>query len=328
MTSDAPIFIGGPDRSGKTLLSAVLGSHPRIAISPVGSNMWPFFYRRFGDLRDDRNLDRCIAAMLRYRHVAFLAPDPEWLRREMRRGDRTYARLFGLVQQQYARRLGKPRWGDQTGLIERWADELFASYPGMRMIHVLRDPRDRYEASLEMWPKGRLRAGGATARWNLSAELAERNLRRFGESRYRVLRYESLVCDPEGTARALCDFLGEEFVPSMLELAAMPGVRAKLEAAGGPRDGEGLISPAFIGRYRGRVPPDELAFLERHTGRWMARLGYEPDPSSRAVRRRPGYWLRTEPSNLARMLAWRWREAAAHSLPRWLGRRIRSGMLR
>ena len=43
MTSQAPIYIGGPDRCGKTLVAALLGSHSRIAIPIVGSNLWTYF---------------------------------------------------------------------------------------------------------------------------------------------------------------------------------------------------------------------------------------------------------------------------------------------
>src|SRR5512133_1603979 len=39
-----PIFIGGPDRCGKTTLQAFLSSHPNIAIPAVGSNFWTYFY--------------------------------------------------------------------------------------------------------------------------------------------------------------------------------------------------------------------------------------------------------------------------------------------
>ena len=38
--SDGPIFIGGPDRCGKTLVAALLGSHSRIAI-PAGAPVVP-----------------------------------------------------------------------------------------------------------------------------------------------------------------------------------------------------------------------------------------------------------------------------------------------
>ncbi len=100
--SSGPVHIGGLDRSGKTTMAAFLTSHPNIAIPPVGSNMWTYFYGRFGDLAERKNLERCLAAMLDYSHVAILEPDPEPIRREFAEGSRTYARLFELFLVQYA----------------------------------------------------------------------------------------------------------------------------------------------------------------------------------------------------------------------------------
>ncbi|MGH2386033.1 MAG: sulfotransferase family protein, partial [Candidatus Limnocylindria bacterium] len=195
-----PIFIGGPDRCGKTLLAAILGSHSRIAIPIVGSNLWTFFYEQYGDLADDRNLERCLSALMSYKHARFLQPDVASLRRELDAGERSYERLFALIHEQFAERAGKPRWGDQTGLIERYAHDVLAAYPDAVMIHMIRDPRDRYEASLRLWPNGRARAGGAAARWGYSVRLAERNMRRH-PGRYRIVRYEDLVQRPEEVVR-------------------------------------------------------------------------------------------------------------------------------
>jgi hypothetical protein len=319
-----PIFIGGPDRCGKTLLSAILGSHPDIAISAVGSNMWTFFYAQFGDLANDRNFDQCLAAMLRYRHVRFLEPDPERIRREFRAGEPTYARLFALFQEHHAERLGKPRWGDQTGLVERYAEEIFAAYPGVRMIHMIRDPRDRYEASLALWPKGKGRVGGASARWRYSVDLGERNLRRSPD-RYRFVRYEDLVRRPDETARALAAFVGVEFVPRMLELRDMPTYRAKLEGsvrnAGGDPDAPGaLISPAFVGGYRGRIPERELAFMQGRLGSRMRRHGYEIDEIRLSPMERLRYAAVDLPLNFVRMHTWQGLETVQHRAPRLFGR--------
>jgi hypothetical protein len=320
----APVFIGGPDRCGKTLLAAILGSHPEIAISAVGSNMWSFFYRQFGDLADDRNLDRCLAAMLRYRHVRFLDPDPVRLRADFVSGERTYARLFALFQEQHADRLGKPRWGDQTGLVERYANEIMAVYPDARMIHMVRDPRDRYEASLALWPRGRGRVGGATARWRYSIDLGERNRRRYPE-RYLFVRYEDLVTRPEETARRVCEFVGVGYEAEMLELEGMPTYRAKLEASvrafGGDPDLPGaLISPAFIGGYRGRIPSRELVFMQDRLASRMRTHGYAPDPVPLALPERIRYTLVDLPMNLLRMHGWERFEAVQHRLPGVFGR--------
>lgn len=315
-----PIIIGGPDRCGKTLLRALLVSHPNIAIPEVGSNLWTYFYGQHGDLSRVENFERCLAAMLRYKHVRLLDPDPERIRREFWQGPPTYARLFELFHVHYAQRLGKPRWGDQTGLIERYADEVFAAYPAAKMIHVIRDPRDRYEASLALWPNGRGRVGGATARWLYSAGLAERNLRRYPD-RYKVVRYETLVSQPEATLREICAFLGERYTPAMLTMDGAPRFREQFGAhPDGATEGS-QITTAYVGRFRGAVPRRELAFMQLHARRQMAAHGYDPEPLGLSAREKLLFWLIDWPTNLTRMVTWRAFETVQHNLPGVVGRR-------
>jgi hypothetical protein len=313
-----PIYIGGPDRCGKTLVAAILGSHSRLAIPIVGSNLWSFFYGQFGDLGAERNLDRCLAAMQRYKHARFLGVDVPRLRREFGEEQRSYARLFALIHEHFAERQGKPRWGDQTGLVERYADQIFAAYPGVRMIQMVRDPRDRYEASLRLWPAGRGRAGGAVARWRYSVAFGERNAVRYGSS-YRVLRYEDLVSDPESVTRDLCAFVGEEFEPEMLELRAAPSYRQKLEAGSDRRDR--LISARYIGEYRGRIPLEEVAFIQHQLRRPMRRLGYAFDATPMSTARRLRYLTVGWPVEIVRMFAWTMLERLQHRAPGVIGRR-------
>jgi len=298
-----PIYIGGLDRCGKTTLAAFLTSHPRISVPAVGSNLWPYFYRQFGDIGRPENLDRCLDAMLHYKHAVFLRPDPEQLRRDFATGPPTYARLFELFHLQFAAREGKPRYGVQTGLIERYADELFDAYPGVRVVHMVRDPRDRYEASLALWPDGRGRAGGAAARWSYSMHLATRHAARHPDG-YLIVRFEDLVREPEATLRRVCAFVGEPFLSEMLAMGGAPARRARLLEHPDATP-EHLLAPDAIGGYRGRVSDDELAFLQLHLGRRMRSLGYETE----RLRRDPSWWasfaVRRWPDQAARMAAWR-----------------------
>lgn len=323
--NSGPIFIGGPDRCGKTSLRACLVSHPRISIPSVGSNMWSYFYGQYGDLGRPENLERCLAALLRYKHVRCLDPDPERIRREFSAGPRTYGRLFALIHQHHAEREGKPRWGDQTGLIERYADAIFDEFPEARMIHMLRDPRDRYHASLELWPGGKGRAGGAAARWLYSARLARRNLRRY-PGRYLIVRFEDLVCQPEETLRAVCDLIGETYTPAMPAMEGAPEYRDKRARGRVLRPGDSPLSAAFIGLYRQSIPPRELAFLQRVAASEMAIFGYRPDEIelSAADRRRLAV---DYPLNLARMVAWRGLEALHQRVPGIVGRAPGANMI-
>lgn len=300
----APIHIGGLDRSGKTTMQAFLTSHPNIAIPDVGSNMWTYFYRRYGDLAHRGNFERCLEAMLRYTHVRCLDPDPARIRSEFWRGPPTYARLFSLFLSHYAERKGKPRWGAQTGLIERYADEILASYAGGKIVHMVRDPRDRYEASRSLWPEGKGLAGGAIARWNYSFRLGRRNMTRHPED-YLIVRFEDLVADPEGTLRGVCEFLGEPFVPEMMTMSGAPERRDKLMSRI-PKGEEGaLLSNAFVGRFRGRVKPAELRFIQLHARRGMRVLGYAPLALETTVAEQLRFAALEWPSQFSRLVAWR-----------------------
>lgn len=321
-----PIIIGGPDRCGKTLMRALLASHPNIAIPDVGSNMWTYFYRQYGDLARPENFERCLLAMLRYKHVRFLKPDANRLRQEFQQGERTYGRLFALFHEHYAERMGKPRWGDQTGLVERYADDVFAAYPTAKMIHMLRDPRDRYEASLALWPDGRGRAGGATARWLYSVGLARRNLNRYPD-RYRIVRYETLVRQPEATLRSVCEFLGEDYIPAMLMLDGAPCFRDQADRTSGDVIEGTALSTAYIGRFKSKVPKREVAFIQACAAQAMVAHGYDLVPNSFSVRDWPLFYFVDFPANTARLITWRTIEAVQHNFPATLGRKPATKMI-
>jgi hypothetical protein len=321
-----PIFVGGPDRCGKTTLQAFLSSHPNIAIPAVGSNFWSYFYDQYGDLHSKENFERCLDAMMHYKHALFLKPDAERIRREFWQGEPSYARLFALLHEHYAERIGKPRWGDQTGLIERYADPIFKAYPGAKMLHMLRDPRDRYEASLEMWPDGKGRVGAATGRWLYSARLAQQNMQRYPKS-YLIVRFETLVNETEATLRQVCSFLGEEYTPEMLAMGGSLGHRSKVLQGTESTGGAVILSARFIGRYRNRLTKEEVAFMQTYAGRQMAAFDYDRDPVRFFPSERARYALISHPANLARMTVWLARETLQQKFPGAARRRPSQAML-
>lgn len=323
---NGPIYIGGLDRSGKTTLAAFLTSHPSIAIPAVGSNMWTYFYGQYGDLARSDNLDRCLEAMLKYKHVRYLAPDPQRIRREFEAGPATYGRLFALFLIQYAEKEGKPRWGAQTGLIERYADQLFDEYAGLRVIHMIRDPRDRYEASLSRWPEGKGRAGGAVARWRYSVKLGERNRNRYPGA-YMLVRFEDLVANPIDTVEEVCEFLNEPFHPPMMEMGEAPTLRVKLGMSETPDGTLPPLSTDHVGRFRSRVPARELAFIQSQAGSLMEHFGYEKIEDELTLGDRLIFAGYEWPNQAARMLAWWGMETLQHRFPRHLGRQPGARMI-
>lgn len=306
MTVPGPIFIAGLERSGTSLIYALLGSHPNIAMSRR-TNLWTHYYNQYGDLADEGNFEHCLKMMMAYKRLLKLNPDPERIRREFHQGERTYARLFALLEEHFAEQCGKPRWGDKSLNTERYADEIMAAYPGARIIHLMRDPRDRFASSLARWKVMRGGVGAGAAMWRNSSRLAERNHRRYPD-RYLILRYEDLAARPEQTLREVCAFIGEEYSPAMLSMQSAEQFR---EEGGNSSYGQrepGKISASSVGKFRQVLSPRQVAFMQLITSRKMAAYGYAVEQVKWTIPQAIRFVLLDLPLNLARMAGWYLRE--------------------
>jgi hypothetical protein len=297
-----PVFVAGLERSGTSLLYALLASHPNIAMTRR-TNMWTHFYDQYGDLGHDANLDRCIKVMMQYKRLAKLDPDEGRLRREFRAGPATYARLFALLEQQNADRMGRPRWGDKSLHTERYAEPIFAAYPGARILHMLRDPRDRFASSLTRWEVRRGGVGAGTAEWLTSARLADRNRARFTD-RYMVVRYETLASQPEEMMRQICAFIDEPYTPEVLRMDGAASFRDQgSNSSYGAREA-GVISTDSIGRYADVLSGRQIAFIHTVARDRMRTHGYQADPVQLSARGRALFWLKDMPFELGRLTGW------------------------
>jgi hypothetical protein len=302
-----PVFIAGIERSGTSLIYALLASHPNIAMTRR-TNLWTFFYNRFGDLSKPENFERCIDVMMHYKRLVVLKFDFARIRKEFGHGEPTYARLFALLEEYHAERLGKPRWGDKSLNTERYVDDIFAAYPTARIIHMIRDPRDRYASALTRWKKIQGKIGAGTAIWLSSVRLAKRNQQRYPD-RYKIVRYESLAAQPETILHEICAFLNEEYTPAMLTMEGAPGHRNRgSNSSYGKRD-PGHISTNSIGRFRKVLSKREIAFMQAYVTEDMATFDYELEPIQFSLADQLLFTLVDWPDNMARMTAWRIRES-------------------
>lgn len=299
---NGPIFVAGADRSGTTLMFALLASHPSISLVRR-TNMWRYFHGSYGDLREQGNLERCLGDMVRYRRMRHLQPDPDRIRREFLKGEPTYGRLFALFHEHNAERVGKRRWGDKSLHTEHYADRVFAEFPNGRIVQMVRDPRDRYASVHKRYERDLSRVGAATARWLTSTHAGLRNQRRY-PNRYLIVRYEDLACEPEATMRHVCAFIGEDYSPEMLTMNGAPEHR---DRGGNSSFGDvapRTISTRAIGRFKDVLPPSELAFIELIAARQLAALGYELAEPDLAPSTRVRFYAWELPANLVRLVGW------------------------
>ena len=137
-----PTFLFGMERSGTTLLSMMVGAHPKIAVPLATTGMWVWFGKHlnnYHDLEHKDDLVRLVDAILGHERVGLwdASLDREQILTDLPLGD--YGALLCRVHSEHARAKGKPHWAnidiatlDHMELINDWV-------PDARFVHIVRD---------------------------------------------------------------------------------------------------------------------------------------------------------------------------------------------
>lgn len=151
----------------------------------------------------------------------------------------------------------------------------------LRMLALLRDPRDNYAAlkagvmgyyaELGEGDRETLASALNRMRWDL---LVAKSHVDTGVEGFATMRFEALVANPRAAMEEVCAFADIGFRPSMLVPTTFghPYV-------GNNHDGQAFdgISAANLGRWRTRISTEEAQVIECWLGREMAAWSYEPE---------------------------------------------------
>ncbi|MGK5553879.1 sulfotransferase family protein [Actinomadura kijaniata] len=281
--SDRPIFVIGCPRSGTTLLQLMLHSHRRIAIPAETRFLLPAYTSRceFGDLEDTENR-RALAEWITGRKTTKfrdLGLDAAEVTEEIVQGPPTIGSALGIVFRAYARKHGRPRWGDKRPSYSKHVGTLLRMFPDAQFVHLIRDGRDCV-ASLTEMPWYKQDVYHAISAWREAIDNGRRHAARLGPDAYYELQYERLVADPAGELSSLCAFLGEDFDPAMTE----PQGIAKKTVPPQKRWHDRTRAPvdnARVGSWSTRLEPWEIGLAEAVFGDRLIEYGYEPSGAPR-----------------------------------------------
>lgn len=275
---DGPIFLVGVPRSGTTLLQRILDAHPDVAVAPE-----TFFVRRFADRRkhygklgDPRHLEKLLTDLIATPEFAEMGLDSAEFRSAVRgfaSPSLEYHEVFAAWLDAYRARRGKRIVGEKTPnhlLAMRRLEDWF---PNARFVHVVRDPRAVTESWRGVpWTNGSLEADAEVWRRYLETSRKEPPRR----ATCHVIRYESLIANPESETRRLCEAIGLKFHAAMLRFHEVSAEAVNVERE--PWKAEALkpLSVTGVDRWRERLTADEVARIESVVCFEMRRAGYRP----------------------------------------------------
>jgi hypothetical protein len=268
-------FIVARGRSGTTLLRAMFDSHPEMAVPPESHFLVTMGRRRRRyEAGNGLAVDRFVDDLANHYGFRRWDIDAGSMRaRLMESGAATYAQAMREVFGLYAERYGKSRYAEKTPMNVMHIPFLSQVFPESRFIHLVRDGRDVALSYLDA-DFGVESVGESAIYWRRFVRKGRRDGRRLG-SRYREIRYEDLLADPEAILRSLCAFVELPYDPAMLTYHRQAD--RILETTSHREHHERLHLPPTRGLRDWRTQMDDasLALFEALAGDLLDQVGYE-----------------------------------------------------
>lgn len=282
MASDQmrPVFVVGCQRSGSTLLGAMLGAHPEIVCIPEGqfiADLMPG--RGSAEEVDPAEVIERITKHWRFRIWGF---DLGARRPAPGEVEPTYRAAIEWLVARFAEAHRRPDarvWVDQQPGHVLYLWRLFRHFPNAKVVHIIRDGR-AVAASIMPLDWGPNEIYAAARFWQKRVGLGYAAASFLGPDQLLHVRYEDLLREPEATLRRIADFLGVAYHEGMLRASG-------LSVPSFTKDQHSLVGrsldPGRIEAWQKTLTRRQIEIFERLTDNLLEPLGYElvSDPGSR-----------------------------------------------
>jgi hypothetical protein len=279
---ERPIFIIGSERSGTTLVLAILACHPRIAVPEV-----TWYYPRFrpylhtyGDLGNIENFKTLAHEMAHGLRVPFwrmadVNPDTFGDEIAVRAAEigQSFAAVFAAMFERYAGYVNKPRWGEKTPGNVFYVEQILQDFPNAQFVYIYRDCRD---ASAEFIDSqfGPTNAYSAAVMWRDGQQAVKPFRESLAADQWFNICYEDFVRNPVQSLRNMCSFLGEDYDDALMEFHTTPIAQRR----GKTKDNWALAHPItdrHVGIFKNQLSLDQQGIMAWVAGDMMRELGYD-----------------------------------------------------
>lgn len=283
----SPVFLVGAPRSGTTMLAAMVGSHSQFAVGPESQ----FFSKLSPQSLKAAAADPCwpdaavelllSLTLADQSVVALFETDEDALRAFLIEREPSVRTMLEALTVPFAAARGKAGWAEKTPNHLLNLDAIRAEWPEAAVVRIIRDPRD---AALST---GRLPTFSSsfvanTLIWRAWQDRAAPFFET--DARAITIRYEDLVANPEAQLRSLCEFLGVDYEPAMIEFAgAAADVSSENETWKKPVSGE--LDRSRMYAWRGTLDEGQKRFASLVNHEYLAQFGYDHDAAPLETKR-------------------------------------------
>lgn len=265
-----PIFVGGCDRSGTTLLASMVGGHSDVNCLPEAQ----FIARYAGAQRD---ISSVAADVLEHRRFGLWQMPVSQEDREDILASQDYATLIHKIASLYGRHHNRPEqriWLDHAPNCIMSVEALLRVFPDAKFIHLVRDGRAVAASWLGMdWGPRHITTVADTWALRLAAGMAAEA--KYPESVIR-LKYENVVTAPEQEMERLSDFLGISFEEDMLLARGLvlPSRSASTHKLL-KENGKTGVSISALDKWKTTLTQRQIELFEHRTGDLLGLVGYD-----------------------------------------------------
>jgi hypothetical protein len=176
----------------------------------------------------------------------------------------------------------KTLWiGDKNPVYSISTDRFRKIFPEAKFICIIRDYRDNF-ISIRRLAEKEIAVEAPVlslqiARWKYFVRLFLKCKRRYPD-KYFILRYEDLATDPETTFKAICEFLGLRYDPSVFDFYKKKEEVTKIFSnTVWEKFHENLLKPINTGRmntWQNDLSENQVQLADQIAGKYADKLGY------------------------------------------------------
>jgi hypothetical protein len=272
------------------MLRLMLTCHRSFFIPPeAGFAVWLYEKHRTWDAGDiNGRIEDFVSDVMKSRKIETWRLDEVALKRHLKeRQPGSYPEAVSCIYEWCGRCRGErfERWGDKNNFYIGHIMTLDEMFPDAQFVHIVRDGRNvacsyrrlaNQGIQSEYAPKLPTDIEEIAWEWQRNTSKIGTDLAAIGKQRAYELRLEDLAREPRQVLSALCEFLGEEFDPQMLQFHQL-NQEHELEPREFLQWKEKTLEPPMANEtetYKTQLDPEEISAFEAIAGSSLRRYRY------------------------------------------------------